>query len=442
MAAQSIENIKERTLQVRELLKSKKVADYGESRFGQETEFDAKGVFAGLDAILKDILALCRSHVQFVKRSSYNERTTILNHLTNIQSYLNQNNLNRVCVELDNLKPLVRNLSIRFTNERLEVFDSQIDTLQRKATDLDEHLKALEEAKEKFYEINESLESVNEELESKKSKFEEEVGNLEELGKSLVEKIEAAEGLATDASEKRDEIEELLSEVKEYSQVIENFNKKIAQRETQLEDQGSITESYNKALTKYKNDYQSILDESHTLIESAKKALEYKTAEGLSAAFSTKLSELEDDWSTKIWAFLAFAFLLGAVFLGLWAVKNSDVTNLLLTRLSLIPVILLGAGFSASQYVKNKNIIEDYAYKSVLAKSLVGFSEQLSNTSERGELHAHFIKSVLAEIHNDPILKSIIVKQQSSMVDKTVITEMKSFIKDKLSALSSDDKPS
>lgn len=431
MTIASIENIKAKVEEIKNVKDDIRASDYAGSTYGQENEFQAKGLLAGLDAILKDISALTRAHVKFTKRSNHAERTSILSSLSNIFVHLSRKNLNQVALELDNLKPIIRNINFRHSNERLEEFDTQIDQLQRNATNIAEKLKELEKVKNNFESINESLEVSHSELENHRQKFEEEAGNLETLGISLVEKIEAANTLVSEAEEHSKSIETLLSESKEYSQLIESFGKKVAERENQLEDQSSLTEKYGKSLTDFKKQHDEILSESVNLIESAKQALEYKTAEGLSAAFSEQLNQAKNDKTTLAWAIGALVFLASAVGLGLWALSqnHSDGVSLLLARLSLVPILLLGAGFSASQYVKNKNIIEDYAYKSVLAKSLVGFSEQLSNSTNRGDLHAHFIKSVLAEIHNDPLMKS-----SKSRNEKASATEIINLIKNSIKA--------
>ncbi|MGZ5245297.1 MAG: hypothetical protein ACXWEY_01790 [Bacteroidia bacterium] len=68
-----------------------------------------------------------------------------------------------------------------------------------------------------------------------------------------------------------------------------------------------------------------------------------------------------------------------------------------------MPLPIAGAIFCANQYVRQKNIIEDYAYKMVLAKSIVGFSEQIRKDNSPDEEYTHYIKTVLNEIHNDPL---------------------------------------
>lgn len=74
----------------------------------------------------------------------------------------------------------------------------------------------------------------------------------------------------------------------------------------------------------------------------------------------------------------------------------------------MIPLTLTGAMFCARQYVKQKNIIEDYAYKTVLAKSIVAFSEEFKGK----EQYSQYIETVLREIHQDPL------RQRSKDKDK------------------------
>lgn len=99
-------------------------------------------------------------------------------------------------------------------------------------------------------------------------------------------------------------------------------------------------------------------------------------------------------------------FTLGAIGIGVWIFLTGDGTlQSVLGRLALIPVLMAAAWFCASQFVKQKNLTEDYAYKSVLTKSLVGFADQLSTDTDKGKEYSDYIRTVLAEIHRDPLRK-------------------------------------
>lgn len=108
-----------------------------------------------------------------------------------------------------------------------------------------------------------------------------------------------------------------------------------------------------------------------------------------------------------LWIVGAVVFIVIAISLGVWITFDKiDDTHLVLGRVAIIPLPILAAIFCSNQYVKQKNLIEDYAYKTVLAKSIVGFSEQLKKdaSEDKGE-YIHYIKVALEEIHKDPLRK-------------------------------------
>ncbi len=84
--------------------------------------------------------------------------------------------------------------------------------------------------------------------------------------------------------------------------------------------------------------------------------------------------------------------------------------------------------FCISQYNKQKTIIEDYAYKTVIAKAIVGFSEQIKkNQNENTDEYVTYMKTALAEIHQDPLRKrskNNSTNSQSDNVDSNKMFEL------------------
>src|SRR5690554_5754903 len=78
---------------------------------------------------------------------------------------------------------------------------------------------------------------------------------------------------------------------------------------------------------------------------------------------------------------------------------------MILGRVLLLPIPIAGAAFCANQYTKQKNIIEDYAYKLTIAKAIVGFSEQLKKNGNKVDdvEYTDYIQKALGEIHKDPL---------------------------------------
>ncbi|EXU77299.1 hypothetical protein [Erwinia mallotivora] len=139
-----------------------------------------------------------------------------------------------------------------------------------------------------------------------------------------------------------------------------------------------------------------------------------------------------------IWALIGGAFLLGAIIECLLAVfltdslPNINDGNLhyLISRLLIAPLFLIGTWFCANQYVKQKNIIEDYAYKKVLSLSLLSIKDEIEKTG--ADNTTEFIRAVQNEIMKSPLeslnkkhynnevkmLKGIHVHAMNSMISK------------------------
>ena len=108
------------------------------------------------------------------------------------------------------------------------------------------------------------------------------------------------------------------------------------------------------------------------------------------------------------WIVGAIACLVGAACLGWYFMQSINENNqwfIILGRILLLPIPIMGAIFCANQYTKQKNIIEDYAYKQTIAKSVVGFSEQLKKNGkdEDNSEYVDYIRKALTEIHKDPL---------------------------------------
>lgn len=113
----------------------------------------------------------------------------------------------------------------------------------------------------------------------------------------------------------------------------------------------------------------------------------------------------------------------------------------LISRVSVVPLLLGGLWFCATQYIKQKHIIEDYAYKRVLALSMVSFRNEIKDSSPSGV--DAFVSAVLQELHKPPLdsleRKNLneevkLLKGVQTEMLKEMLDAMKSNMKDKVSS--------
>ena len=225
------------------------------------------------------------------------------------------------------------------------------------------------------------------------------------------------------------EITDIRTKSESNQKLIENFATKVQDRDNRLTELEQKIIENNKALLRYEDERKALLKEAEALIESAKTALNYKTAEGLSASFSEQYKNSNKTWISAGWIIGAIFCLLITLGLGIWILHNINEDNkwyFIVGRFLLLPMPIIGAIFCANQYTKQKNITEDYAYKTVIAKSIVGFSEQLKKNSTDNSEYITYIAKALEEIHKDPLRarehNSSKVRLDKTQFDKLVET--------------------
>lgn len=406
MSTQSIDQIRTLRDEIRTSVKGIKASHFKEQKFGPEQEYTARGIKGGVEATLLDLTALTKSTAKFIQVSTHGERSSLISDLSQLNTYLINKDLAATCTHLDNVKITLRSWGIRNSFERQEVMEEHVNTLQKKALILTEQIEKVIEIKEQSLLIKGEIESAHSTLLEERETLQGELDKLDQLVESTTLKRSEIESLLTQDADRSEQIEALLSDAKSHGEVIDTFSEKVLSRETQLEKQEQTTKTYTSKLGQFKTDHLKYLGEAKALIESAKLALEYKTAEGLSAAFTEQFTKASAPILTVGWIVLSGIFVISSVSMGIWLVSDTSLgLGAIVGRISLLPILIGGAWFSAGQYVKQKNIAEDYAYKSTLAKSIVGFSDQLSGEAGKGEEYSHYIKSVLTQIHNDPLRK-------------------------------------
>ena len=412
METQSVKSIKDYRDKIKAKLATINTAPFSNKNFGNEEEYNGKSIYLGLDALLIDISYFVKSHNIFIQASTYEERNEIINDLNNILTYIGSPQT--LFQFIDSLKIKLRKYNVRNNIERWELFQEVNKQLLEQGNEFKEALNFIKEIKE---EATNSNTTVSEKLEAITKKFEEleeKIEEVEEVKTEIVLNSDKLESINENlvkvngtAETYLEEIKESLSESKNNEKLISAFALKVQERDNRLGELQQLTEENKKKLNDYDKERIKILENAKELIENAKTALNYKTAEGISASFQTQLTDAKKWQFSRSWIIGASLFIAIAIGLGIWILtEQTDELHIIIGRIALIPLPIVAAIFCANQYVKQKNIIEDYAYKMVLAKSIVGFSEQLKKdpSEDKGE-YVHYMKVALEEIHKDPLRK-------------------------------------
>ena len=432
--AQSIQTIREKRDEIREKIKTLNLKNYENQRFGVENEYTYKSLIGEVESLLTDLSTLTQHENKFIKLSNYNERRQIADNLINILSYLESPT--NLYSYIEDLKIILRTYNIRNFSENLIQFEEEIDDIKGTRVELEEVLAISCELQEKFNDKSDEIVKLYDEADKSFKDIQEKFKEIKNELELICKETEIANGLNDDLEEIKEKAEFNLTKITDIrtksesnQKLIENFATKVQDRENRLTELEQKIIENDKAISKYEEERKALLKEAEALIESAKTALNYKTAEGLSASFSEQYKNSNKTWISGGWILGAFVCLLITLGLGIWFLHNISEDNkwyFIVGRLLLLPMPIIGAIFCANQYTKQKNITEDYAYKTVIAKSIVGFSEQLKKNSTDNSEYITYIAKALEEIHKDPLRarehNSSKVKLDKIQFDKLVET--------------------
>ncbi|REJ81347.1 MAG: hypothetical protein DWQ44_09855 [Bacteroidetes bacterium] len=410
MELTSVNNITELKNQIRDKIGGINKSAFTTDKFGSEQEYTYKGLIGGADALLSDIGALVKTPEKFIRLSSYEDRQSLIQQLVNVKNSIDDPSA--LVGYIETLKSYLRPFNVRYTKDRYIEFDKQTDIIFKKKVEIEEAAEGITTLKKEMEDKKLIVDALVVDLEAKVKNVEEKNTNLQSLIEKQNASIEENQTKLDDLDELKIGINEInksanlsFTEIKSNEKLVDSFVKRVQTRETQIDKIENQTTDYLTKLKEFQNERIALLDEAQKLIDSAKLALNYKTAEGLSASFK---SQYDEQLKAKPWIWIVIAGLCLAttIGLGIWILLERTDVGVIIGRITLLPLPIAGALFCANQYVKRHNIIQDYAYKLALAKSIVGFSEQLKNSTEKSsEEYVTYIKRVLEEIHQDPLRK-------------------------------------
>jgi len=214
----------------------------------------------------------------------------------------------------------------------------------------------------------------------------------------------------------RANIENINLQIEKYNNKVNSDVKNIEAKKLRVETFSTNIDEYKQQIDALKLDANNVIEKEKlvdSLIKSAEIALNLKSSEGISAAFSSQYEIAKNSnlfkmrkKSINLWIVGAFFFILAAIGITVWIATghlndNTNGISLIVARIVAVGISIAGATFCSKQYIKQKNIAEDYAYKAVLSKSIIAFTNEIKTKNE--DKVAEYLTKVLSEIHQDPL---------------------------------------
>lgn len=340
--------------------------------------------------LIKDILDTSIKSSQF-DTLPVSRRNSILSAVNSVRTYIT--NPSQTIIQIDILyesilgnELLIQQINKRdYVKELKNISDlkNKLENLLLEINDKQNVLKYVDEASMSIKKVKEDIDNYNLDIVST-------VSDIQKHEKVITEIQSAVTNTQTLVQQSEKEVETKKLSINTFAENIEEYKSSISALENQskliVAKEGKINE----------------------LIGQAETALNLKSAEGISAAFSSQYTSANQKWGLRTWTIGAVVFILIAITLTIWIVSGKWIhdpnsISSIIGRIVAVGIAITGATFCAQQYTKQKNIAEDYAYKAVLSKSIIAFTEEIRKRDDNKV--AVYLEKVLSEIHQDPLRK-------------------------------------
>jgi hypothetical protein len=337
---------------------------------------------------------------------------------------------------LDELKPLVRTFLYKGSETRGDTIRKLTDSLMSVEKLESDFLSELTEARKNSSEILEIKNNIDEILTESNDileKCHQDKDELNELTQSTIkEVIKEKERLETAIELKENQeteyliLFESLKKTKEDAGVILKDIQEINRNTSNII--ASIGDSEQKANTA-KVKMEGYFKQIKETITKANGVLNLSGTVSIGKFFDEQYKNSSKN--IHLWLIGASVSLTAAIGICIWTLVGNTgehEISYIISRLSVVPLALAGVWFCATQYIKQKNILEDYAYKRVLALSMISFREEISQTTPKEV--SNYMKAVLNELHKPPLdsLDKKQFKEESKMLKVVQAEFFKNFM--------------
>lgn len=328
--------------------------------------------------------------------------------LKNLQTYISRGDFANSVVQL---KILIYYQIANGFWEKPTIFDKSMTI--KKIQEVAERIELLQAH---LFERREQLESLREEtiqtktgldkyISAKNDEFSVLDDRLEE-SKVLLENMKSSKEAAVSLAETTNSIKEDCEELK---QEIDTTQKES--KDTQAEIDKKLSDFEKLSVSTFDNMQQKldVITSDHSYVhekkEEVRKMMSYISDGTLSHSFNSRKTEIKKSTNLWLWVSVGSAILMGVwifvVFTCLKASTENIAIDLIINAVKTTPLIAL-FWFSLKQYSKERNLLEEYAFREAIAITLTAYADQIEQTESTNDKKVDLIKETVDRLYTKP----------------------------------------
>lgn len=207
---------------------------------------------------------------------------------------------------------------------------------------------------------------------------------------------------------------QLKSQFEEQNRIISNIENNIQNNSTQVDSQSSKINSFFNEITEYETklkdseqELQRLLEENENLENKVRELLGSAVGGALGKTFGERKTELNK--SENFWKWSTFisitSLLVAAILIYIDLLKGVSESPVILSKVTLLIPISAAVWFTASNYNRERKLLEEYAFKSSISLSLDSYRKVLNEELSDEEKHkiSGFLIDSMEKIYSSPL---------------------------------------
>lgn len=333
---------------------------------------------------------------------------TLRNTVANIKAYLSTANYDSAASQIKAL--VYYEMKCGFWNQPkridLGIRESSLRKLEEKAVLAMTHTDAREE---KVRSLIEDLEKKKEELTELISTKKKELELLKTNQAESTAILTNIKGTESSATSTKEAIETLNGKantiVTALKSVYEHYQKQVEENEGIISQANQSLSTFNaeasSKIAQITSDYDSVSDNA----EQVRKMMGYIADGTLSHSFNQRKLDLKKQINTWMWISIVTVVLavgwVYVVFAYLNAETGYEWANIIINGIKSSPLFLM-LGFALSQYQKERNLLEEYAFRESVAVTLTAYLEQMPEKEDEDK--RKMLMSTVEQLYTKPVI--------------------------------------
>jgi len=338
----------------------------------------------------------------------------------------------------------------RNVDEKNTVLDSNVNSsneLKGKVTQIEQSAKEKNESIENLLadasKLLEEIKKAQQEANATKNAIDSENINTQNITSQIQSKLNEANQLTSQITAKNNTANDTLSAIQErkkaadeFYTTVETYKKEMLDtKKKAMADYSELKEICDTTIAENTKQSEEIIQQNTAYQEQIKELLAKAVSGGLFKVFNQRQVFLSKGTRFWKWAVVVSSILVAAGILVVAYICEAKPDIIFFVRLAIMIPLAFLMVFTATQYKKERQAEEEYAFKSAISLSLEPYRDLLVRMRKEDQSEADFVKKLMEEVFDNPVMRMFNIEEEEEKIAKMIINLLKKLPKEKISSV-------